>query len=141
MKRVFPIALALMSLFLSSTASSVLAQRPVPIAPNAIQGIGPFGTNLGSGALANSQFAKILSTIVGALTVGGGIWFIFQIIMGALNWISSGGEKTQLQGAQKKITNAVVGLTIIVGSLVIISVIGYMLGFDILNFNIVNLVP
>ncbi len=45
-------------------------------------------------------------------------------MLGALEWISSGGEKEKIGKAQQKITNAVVGLIIIVAVIAAFSVIG-----------------
>lgn len=45
-------------------------------------------------------------------------------MLGALEWISSGGEKEKIGKAQQKITNAIVGLIIIVAVIAAFSVIG-----------------
>lgn len=107
-------------------------------------GIGTFGgTGLGplvdtatllstpSGPL--TQFEKILSVTIGVLTVVGGIWFIFQIFSGTFQWLTSGGEKQALQNAQKRLTNAVIGLGTVVLAYLFIALIGKIFGFDILN--------
>ncbi len=120
--------------------SSILAQKPVDLGSD-LQGVGPYGSGLGSTGAANSQFEKILSSVVGAMTVGAGIWFTFQIVMGGITWIGAAGDKTALQASRSRITSAILGLVITVSSLVIIALIGGMLGFDILNLNISKLVP
>ncbi len=119
----------------------LLAINTVPIAPNPIEGIGPWGKFSGSIGAANTQFAKLVSTIVGTMTLGAGIWFIFQLMTGAISWMSAGGDKNQLQLSQKKITSAVTGLIIVVAALLIVSLLGIILGFDILNFDFAKLVP
>ena len=100
-----------------------------------IGGIGP----LGESALADSplgvydQFGRMISSIIGLLTIIAGIWFLIQMLLGGYMWISSGGDKQSVQNAQKKIWNAVLGLLIVIISYAITGIIGIFLGFDILN--------
>jgi len=94
-------------------------------------------------SLTSETFAFLVSNIIGVLTVAGGLWFLVQIFSGVLQWLSSGGEKTALQNAQKRISNSVIGLLILVLAYALISVIGYFLGFNVLNFADIfkNLIP
>lgn len=67
------------------------------------------------------------------------IIFIFMILFGALQWIMSGGEKEKLKAAQDRILHAVIGITLLALSFLILTVIGYILGIDGLKFyNISN---
>lgn len=93
-------------------------------------GLGPFAnTTNGPSAL-----AKVISGIIGIITVAATIWFMFQLLIGGLNWLSSGGEKQKLTEARDRITNAFIGLIIVVASWGIIALTGQFLGgFDILN--------
>ncbi len=79
------------------------------------------------------KFVKIISTVIGVFTIAAGLWFIFQLLSGALQWLGSGGDKQSLQNAQKRIVNSLVGLLIVVISYALISIIGRVFGFDILN--------
>ena len=118
-----------------------MAQNVINIAPDPIEGPGPFGNDLSNITSATSQFTAIISTIIGTMTIGAGIWFVFQILTGAIAWIGASGEKDKLQMAQKRITNAVVGLVIVVAALVLVTVVGSLLGFEILNIDLTKLVP
>ncbi len=82
---------------------------------------------------AGIQLNKIVSTIIGVLTVVAAIWFIFQFIIAGFQWIQSGGEKNNLEQARDKITNALIGLIIVVSAWIIMGVIGKILGLEILN--------
>lgn len=96
------------------------------------EGFGPFSkvTDFGS---ATATLETILSKIVGFLTIIGGVWFGLQLILGAFSWISAGGNKESLKNAQDKIVNAVIGLVILVAAYALISVMGMLVGLDILN--------
>jgi len=102
---------------------------------NTLFGIGPLGKSLvgGTGASVFAQFEGVISLILGVITVSAGLWFVFQIFGGALQWLASGGEKQALQNAQKRLTNAVVGLAIVVFSYVLIALISSLFGLYILS--------
>jgi hypothetical protein len=70
----------------------------------------------------------VLSIIIGTMTTIAAIWFVFQIIIGAYGWMSAGGDKAAVQNAQKKITNGLIGLIIVVAAIFILDFVGYLLG-------------
>ena len=78
-------------------------------------------------------FNKVVSGFIGFLTLIASLWFGLQIILSGYDWISSGGDKGKIETARNKITYSIIGLTIVVSAWVIISLIGKMLGLDILN--------
>ena len=84
-------------------------------------------------ANAANQFENILSIIIGIMTVVGGIYFIFVFITAAFEWMTAGGDKNKLQRAQQRMLQGVIGLVIIVSAYAIVSLISFVLGFDILN--------
>ena len=80
-------------------------------------------------------FATVISNIIGLLTICAGLWFGFQLIIGAYAWMSSGGDKAQLEAARNRITHAFIGLLVVVSAIAVIGVFGKFLGLDILNFS------
>lgn len=99
------------------------------------EGFGPWGLLGGTKEVgeAASEFTLIISRIIGIMTVVAGIWFFFMIIIGAYGYLSAGGDPKKIETATKKITSALIGLVVIVLAYAFISLIGRMLGFDILN--------
>ena len=69
------------------------------------------------------SFGVQLFILVAAITM------LLYLMLGAFDWIVSGGEKEKISKAQNKITNAVVGMLIVIVALVIF---GYITG-DILG--------
>lgn len=103
-----------------------------------LKGIGP----LGNPTDATCQlFESTISKIIGVLTVSAILWFLLQLFLGAYGWISAGGDAKAVESARQKITNAIIGLIIIFAALILASVIGYLLGVDILGLcvNIQNI--
>ncbi len=64
--------------------------------------------------------------------------FIFLII-GAFQWIASGGDKEAVGKARGRITAALVGLLILALSFVIIRLVGNIVGVDLTNFKFPSL--
>lgn len=111
----------------------------IQIAPSGgFRGIGTLGdpnnTSNGTGPL--GLFRNLISTVIGLMTLIAIIWFIFLLVSGAISYMSSGGDKNAVESAKKRISNALIGLVIVVISIFIIKLLGYLLGFqDILDFN------
>lgn len=112
---------------------SLLALAPQPTSLGPIRGIGPLGLEGKASSEGQEVFVQIISNIVGFLTVVAIIWFVFQFILGAMSWITSGGDAKAVESAKGKLTNAIVGIVIILVAMVIMSAIGALLGIDIFN--------
>ena len=76
---------------------------------------------------------KLMSNIVGFLTLGAILWFVIMIIIGAYGWISAGGDAKAVEAAQKRISNSIVGLVVVFISLAFLTVLGYLLGVKVLG--------
>lgn len=79
-----------------------------------------FAQNIGS--LINGALTLIM--IVGAFLV------LVYLILGGIEWITSGGDKSKTESAQNKITNAVIGLIILAASYAILLIVLNFLGFE-----------
>ncbi len=86
-----------------------------------------------SGAAAAGNLEKFVSNAIGALTLIAGLFFIFYFVMGALNWVTAGGEKGKVDKARDQMVQGVMGMVVIVIAYALIGVIGTFLGLDILN--------
>lgn len=72
--------------------------------------------------------AKFFSGLVGILLVLATIWAFFNLLLGAFNWISSGGDKSKLESAQQKIIHSIIGLFLVFASWAIFLVLLRFLG-------------
>lgn len=90
--------------------------------------IGLFGTQPGQ-----ITIATILATFLRISLVVAGILLLIYLVIGGIQWLTSGGEKAALESARGRLTNAFIGLLIIVLVLVIIDLINRVLGLDILR--------
>lgn len=71
-----------------------------------------------------------LNNLISLIYLVAGIVFIFMLLFGAFQWLSSAGDKTKLESAQKTITNALIGITLFAVAFAIIKVIGVFAGFS-----------
>lgn len=100
-------------------------------------GFGPFG-NVGfmgarNIAALSAKFTGVISVLLAMITISAGIWFLIQFVIGAFKWMTSGGDKNNVEAAKEHLTHAVIGLAILVAAYVIAGLIGVIFGLDILN--------
>jgi hypothetical protein len=96
-----------------------------------LSGFGPLGENQGEGSV--GTFTKFVSSTIGLMTLIAFIWFVFLFITGAIGMMTAGSDKASLENARKRIVNGIVGVIVVIGAVSIISLIGSLLGIDILN--------
>ena len=80
-----------------------------------------------------TDVGSLLGNIIIASMVIAGLMVFFYLIMGGIQYISSGGDKAQAEAARNRITYALIGLVIVVGSFAIIKLIESFFGLSILN--------
>ncbi|HLD24813.1 MAG TPA: hypothetical protein VJB96_02740 [Patescibacteria group bacterium] len=90
-------------------------------------GLGPFGENPGDGL---TGIAKIISSVIGFMTIAAGVWFLFQFIVGGFTMISAGGDKAKLQSSKDKLTNSFIGLIVVVAGWSILALASTFFGVD-----------
>lgn len=97
-----------------------------------IKGLGPFGElDFGTGGtLAMQKLTGALSAIIGLLTIVAAFWFFINFTLGGISWITAGGDKTKLTQARDKLTNAFVGLVIVVAGWAVLALAGEFFGWS-----------
>jgi len=86
-----------------------------------------------------ADITKAISNVISFLTVIAGLAFIVYFIIGAINWITSGGDPNKVKTAQLMITQALIGLTIVIIAYPTIIVVSQLLGIDSSLTNPLNL--
>src|SRR3989344_4367984 len=91
-----------------------------------------YGVSISTGNPVSAEGAvgTIMKNVVTLLFTVGGIGGVVYFLWGAVDWIFAGGDKEKVASARKKITHALIGLTILALSFVIIRVIGEIVGFN-----------
>lgn len=102
-----------------------LAQIKNPILGNNLQSL--------SGA---EFFSRLISTLITFGFVAGSIIFFFMLLMGAIQWITSGGDAKQLEAARGRITSALIGIIVLFAIFAIIKVVEGLFEISILTIDI-----
>jgi hypothetical protein len=81
----------------------------------------------------NAGFGLLINQILSIVLVIGVIAVLFYLIVGSVEWITSGGDKGKAEKARDKMTQAVIGLVILVSVFAIMMFIQQLLGICIIN--------
>jgi hypothetical protein len=81
----------------------------------------------------NAGFFLLISNILKFLGAIAGIYFVFQLIISGYLYLSSNGDPKKTEQAWAKIWQSLLGLIIISGAVLLSSLIGKLVGIDILN--------
>lgn len=103
----------------------LLAQLCNKALPEALGGCGGGGADQGI-----TNIGRLIAALMGIFLVIAFIFAMLYLILGGLNWITAGGDKTKLQTARDKITQAIVGLIIVAAVYAIMILIGTFIGID-----------
>lgn len=100
-----------------------------------------FGQYAQRGHFLEERFARTFILFWNVTITVGTLVALGMMLWGALDWITAGGESGKIEKARGKITQSIIGLTILVFMFAIISVINQVVfqgAYDILNFTIVT---
>lgn len=102
--------------------SKLLTQLRNPVLPAPLGGttVAEGGTALGG----------LIGALVGGMFIFGFILALFFIMTGAFHWITSGGDKTNLEQARNKIIHSIVGLMVLAAAWAIMVLLGQFFGID-----------
>lgn len=85
------------------------------------------------GTTAFTTLEKIVSNILALLTVLGGLVFITYFMLGAISWITSGGDTAKVGKARDQMLQGALGLIVLTMMYALVGLIGSIVGMNILN--------
>lgn len=80
-----------------------------------------------------TNLGKLISSTFAFLLVVAGLLAFAYLIIGGIQWITSGGDKAGLEAARNKIVHAIVGLIVVFAAWAITILLQQFLGFSILG--------
>lgn len=86
-------------------------------------------TNPGGG------FGAFLGTLLSAVMAIAALMVLLYLMWGAIEWITSGGDKGKLESARNKITQSIIGLIVLAATLAIFMLVQNFLGISVINFS------
>lgn len=122
-------ASAIASLGFLTKAAVAHAATSIPISiPTPSSGINP-----------SADPGKVISNAITIVFVVAIISVLFMLIVGAFQWITSGGEKEAVGKARGRITHALVGLAILALAFLLVKLVGSVVNVDLLHLNLPSL--
>ena len=79
-------------------------------------------------------FGNFLSGILSAVMAVSALMVLLYFIWGAISWITSGGDKSKVEAARNRMTQAIIGIIVLAASLAIFMVVQTFLGIEVINF-------
>ncbi len=99
--------------------------------------INPITSDLGSDGV--TFFQNFVPKLITLALIIGVVIFFFTLVMGAIKWITSGGDKQAVEAARGKITSALVGLIILFASFAVLELLEHFFNIDLLALDISKL--
>lgn len=80
-----------------------------------------------------TNLGTLISALIGTMLIIAALLAFFFLILGGIQWITSGGDKTGMEAARNKITHAIVGLVIVGASWAIMMLVQGFLGLNVIG--------
>jgi cbb3-type cytochrome oxidase subunit 3 len=92
------------------------------------------------GSLGNQNAVSFTEGMIRALIqlglVAGGVIFIFMFLVGGIKWITSGGDKGQMESARKTLGNAIIGIVVVFCLYAVVNIVGCFFGINLLEIKV-----
>lgn len=79
---------------------------------------------------------QVIRGLINIAFIAGSIIFVAMLILGGIQYISSSGDKENLQKSTKRISSALIGLVILFSLYVILGLLSAFTGLDLVNLTI-----
>lgn len=86
--------------------------------------------------LQNLKPSNIVSSSINLLFGVAGVLAFIYLLMGGIQWITASGDKDAVEKAKKKITHALIGLTIVFSAYALLYIIRVLFNIDTIGVNI-----
>lgn len=85
------------------------------------------------GISAETGVNQLITNAITIVFIIAAILVLIMLIWGGIEWVVSGGDKEKVANARKRIVASLVGMAVIALAFVIVTVVGQVLGFNVLN--------
>ncbi|PIY79614.1 MAG: hypothetical protein COY81_01625 [Candidatus Pacebacteria bacterium CG_4_10_14_0_8_um_filter_43_12] len=77
-----------------------------------------------------TDIGKLINSVLNIVMVVALLMVFLYLIMGGIQWITSGGDKGKTEEARNKITAAVIGIIILAAAYALVQFVAWILGFS-----------
>jgi len=78
----------------------------------------------------NFTAQEIVSNLINLVLVIAFVVFLFLLLLGGIQWITSGGDKDSLAKAKGKITSSIIGIVVVLCAWAILNLVKYFFGIS-----------
>lgn len=82
------------------------------------------------------SLVSVFSNIITAIVAMSGILLFIMLVIGGFTFLFSGGDQKKLEKAKGTVTNAIIGLVVLLCSYIILLIIKAFTGVDVTNFKL-----
>lgn len=101
--------------------------------------VGPLSKTSGnSGAVGASVLGRYAAILIQTALVLGGLAVLAYMIIGAIGWISAGGDKGKVEAARNQIIQSIIGLAVLFSVTAVAAWVGPVFGMNLLRPAFVN---
>jgi len=83
------------------------------------------------GPNSGGPLASLIARLWQTMVIIGSILVILYFVWGAIDWLTAGGDENKLKKARGRMTDAFIGLALLVASFAIMKFLEFVFGFDI----------
>ncbi len=123
-KKISTLGTVLLGSFLTKRLAFAQITNPV---------IGDLGDDAAA-AQDGDTFAVIAGKLLEAIVLFGGLAVLLYLLWGGISWITAGGDKSKVESARNRITQAIIGLIVLASAIAVFTLIQSFFGFEILTF-------
>lgn len=87
----------------------------------------------GSGADGGTAIANLMARLFQAIVMLGGLAVILFLAWGGFAWLTAGGDKAKVEQAKSRITNAIIGMAVIMATIAVAVFLEFAFGYDLLS--------
>jgi hypothetical protein len=97
--------------------------------------------DLGKITIKVPELGTIVKNIYLLALFAAAVFFLIQFAIGGIAWIGAGGDPKNLDAARNRLTNAVIGLVIVVAAFGVTTIVTGALGINIFTGEAINILP
>ena len=88
------------------------------------------GTTIAPGQGFATDLGSLINSVLNLVMIIALLLVFLYLILGGIQWITSGGDKGKTEEARNKITAAVIGIIILAAAYALVQFVAYVLGFE-----------
>ncbi len=90
----------------------------------------PFTTKINPGTGWATDFGALVNSVLSIVMVIALLLVLLYLVLGGIEWITSGGDKGKTESARNKITAAIIGIIILAAAYALTQLVAWILGFE-----------